>query len=140
MAPFPEIDGSGMSTDINNDQEFCIFEYMYRDAGNWKTFGLLLLKGNCEGMQVVLEACLEWANQFVAEQVDVPSLYEKHFVDCGEGPSELDHAFHEFIRLRPATEEEEGGMQVHCTLQDFVARMRKAEGHWDATLSPYCDY
>jgi len=58
----------------NADREFCVFEYMYRDAGNWKTFGLLLMEGSCEGMQGVLEACLEWANQFVAEQVDVPPL------------------------------------------------------------------
>lgn len=73
MASFSEIDGGVMSIG-NADREFCVFEYMYRDAGNWKTFGLLLMEGSCEGMQGVLEACLEWANQFVAEQVDVPPL------------------------------------------------------------------
>ena len=129
-----------MSADTSNDQGFCIFEYMYRDAGNWKTFGLLLMKGNCEGMQGVLEACLEWENQFVAEQVDVPPLHRKHFSDCGEGPSDLDHAFHEFLCLRPATNEEQVDMQAHCTLQDFIVRMQESAGHWDVTLSPYCDY
>lgn len=129
-----------MPDKISKDPEFCIFEYMYRDAGNWKTFGQLLMHGNCDGMQAMLEGCLEWASQFVAEQVDVPPLHEKHFSDCGEGSSDLDHAFHEFIRLRPATKEEQVGMQVHCTLQEFVVRMREAAGHWDVTISPYCDY
>lgn len=129
-----------MPTDVKKDQEFSIFEYMYRDAGNWKTFGVLIMRGNTEDAQVRLEGCLAWANQFVAEQVNVPPLQKKHFADCGEGPTDLDHAFHEFIRLRPATEEERAGMKVHCTLQEFVARMQKAAGQWDVTLSPYCDY
>ena len=88
----------------------------------------------------MLSACLEWANQFVAEQIGVPPLYEKHFADCGEGPSDLDHAFHEFIRLRPATEEEQGDLTAQCKLPDLVTRMQKAAGRWDVTLSPYCDY
>lgn len=114
-----------MSADVRK-QEFCLFEYMYRDGGNWKTVGLLLMEGNCEGVQVELKSLLEWADQFVAEQVGIPPLQEKHFADCGEGPSDLDHAFHEFIQLRPTTEEERRGMKVHCTLQDFVAPMQKA--------------
>lgn len=129
-----------MPTNLRKGREFCIFEYMYRDAGNWKTFGLLLMHGNGEDVQALLEACLECGRQFVAEQVNVPPLHMKHFADCGEGPSDLDHAFHEFICLRPATEEEQMGMKVHCTLQGFVVRMQKAAGHWDVTLSPYCDY
>ncbi|MGH3710412.1 MAG: hypothetical protein ACRDRQ_20410 [Pseudonocardiaceae bacterium] len=120
--------------------DLSVFEYMYRDAGNWKTFDKLLMEGNCEGVQSVLAACLDWGNQFVAEQVDVPPLYEKHFADCGEGPSDLDHAFHEFICLRPATEEEQAGIKIHCTLPEFVTRMQKAAARWDVTLSPYCDY
>jgi hypothetical protein len=129
-----------MPTSAQTGQEFCILEYMYRDAANWKTFGLLLMRGNCEAMQTVLEGCLEWGKQFVAEQIDVPTLHKKHFAEYGEGPSDLDHAFHEFVRLRPATEQEQADIRVHCDLQDFVARMRKSAGHWDVSLSPYCDY
>ena len=129
-----------MPTNFDRTHEFCVFEYLYRDAGNWKTSCKLLMEGSSEGMQPVLAAYLDWANQFVAEQVGVPPLHEKHFADCGEGPSDLDHAFHEFIRLRPATEEEQRDMTSHCRLPAFVTRMQKAAGRWDVTLSPYCDY
>lgn len=74
----------------------CIFEYMYRDAGNFKTDGRLLLIGQVGETEAVLLRCLDWGNQFVAEQVGVPSLCREHWEAVGEGPSDLDHAFHEF--------------------------------------------
>lgn len=85
-----------MSMSKETSQGFCVFEYLYRDAGNWKTHGVLLLEGNCDGVLPALVSCLEWNNQFVAEQVGIPPLQKQHFIECGEGPSDLDHAFHEF--------------------------------------------
>lgn len=49
-----------------------VFEYLYRDAGNWKTYGTMLLEGDATGAREELSACLEWGNNFVAEQVCVP--------------------------------------------------------------------
>lgn len=86
------------------DNRHCVFEYMYRDAGNWKTYGALLLVGGPHGFRETLRGCLEWADLFVAEQVGVPSLYETHLIECDDGPSDLDHAYHEFVDLREATE------------------------------------
>lgn len=117
--------------------EYSVFEYMYRDAGNWKTYGELLLTGDGEGMRELLRECCEWEDLFVAEQVGVPSLCEEHFAACGEGPSELDHAYHEFVALRPATEEV-AVMPVAGSLHDLLARMRAARGRWDVSLSPNC--
>ena len=118
--------------------DHCVFEYMYRDAGNWKTHGALLLTGNAEGVREPLRNCLDWEGLFVAEQVGIPSLYDEHFAACGEGPSDLDHAYHEFVDLRPATDEEVVRLPIAGTLDDLVGRTRAAAGHWDVTLSPNC--
>lgn len=115
-----------------------IFEYMYRDAGNWKTHGALLLTGDAEGMREPLRKCFEWQDLFVAEQVGIPSLCAEHFAACVEGPSDLDHAYHEFVDLRLATEEEVASLPVVGTLDDVVKRIRAAAGRWDVTLSPNC--
>jgi hypothetical protein len=118
---------------------YCVFEYMYRDAGNWKTHGALLLSGDAEDGREALRECLEWGDLFVAEQVRVPSLCEQHFIDCGEGgPSDLDHAFHEFVDLRPATEEDLGSLAASGSLEELLGRMRTAAGCWDVSLSPNC--
>ena len=114
-----------------------VFEYMYRDAGNWKTSGSLLLVGGCPDADAAIRACLDWSDQFVAEQVRVPSLCPKHFEETGEGPSDLDHAYHEFIGLREATPDD--FLEAPAgSLLDLVERMRVAAGRWDVTLSPNC--
>lgn len=115
-----------------------VFEYLYRDAGNFKTYGALLLTGFDPEANVALRDSLEWDGQFVAEQVGVPSLCSEHWDSVGEGPSDLDHAYHEFVALRPATAQElrlrHGG-----SLQALVARMLAAKGRWNVRLSPNCD-
>jgi hypothetical protein len=116
-----------------------IFEYLYRDAGNFKTHGALLLTGSVPDAEPALRRCLDWDNQFVAEQVRVPSLCPAHWESVGDGPSDLDHAFHEFVCLRPATAKEltlpHGG-----SLQALLARMQAAAGCWDVRLSPNCEF
>lgn len=116
---------------------YCVFEYCYRDSGNWKTYGRMLLRGSMGDAGSVVQECLEWGNQFVAEQVGVPALYEEHFRACGDGPSALDHAFHEFVRLRPAIEEEIALLPTSGSIQCLLARFRDAAGRWDVTRSPY---
>lgn len=120
------------------DGSFAVFEYMYRDGGNWKTHGALLLTGDVQGVREPLRQFFEWEDLFVAEQVGIPSLCNEHFAACGEGPSDLDHAYHEFVDLRPATEEEVACLPVVGTLDDLVERMRAVAGRWDVTLSPNC--
>src|SRR5690554_3293176 len=77
-----------------------IFEYMYRDGGNFKTFGQLRLTGWDEQADARIRLCLEVDGQFVAEQIGVPSLCMEHWQAVEDGPSDLDHAFHEFVCLR----------------------------------------
>lgn len=119
-------------------QKLTVFEYMYRDAGNFKTCGRLLLTGQDAGAEAAIRECLEWGDQFVAEQVGIPVLYEEHWQSVGEGASDLDHAFHEFAKLR-AAEREDSGLPVWNSLSVLLERMRKAAHRWDVTLSPNCD-
>lgn len=116
-------------------QDYSVFEYMYRDAGNFKTFGRLLLSGQGVGTDAAIRRCLEWDNQFVAEQVGIPALCEAHWRSVGEGPSDLDHAFHEFVGLRAATTEDLD-LPVWGTLSTLLARMQRAARGWDVTFSP----
>jgi hypothetical protein len=120
------------------DGEFTVFEYLYRDAGNFKTAGRLRLSGQDPTAEAIIRGCLEWSDQFVAEQIGVPALCREHWESVGEGPSDLDHAYHEFVRLRPA-EADDLRLPLWGTLATMLARMRGAAGRWDVTLSPNCD-
>lgn len=120
------------------DKHFMIFEYVYRDAGNFKTHGKVLLTGASEQAEAIIRGCLEWGNQFVAEQVRIPVLYEQHWEVVGDGPSDLDHAFHELVGLRAASEEE-ADAPPWGSLDALIDRMRGAARRWDVTLSPNCD-
>lgn len=116
----------------------CVFEYMYRDGGNWKTRGTLLLTGEADDASKLIEQFCEPGGLFVAEQVGVPSLCFEHFNSCGEGPSDLDHAYHEFTGLRPATDEEVAAMPLVGSLTNLMERVQAAAGRWDVSLSPNC--
>lgn len=115
-----------------------VFEYVYRDAGNFKTAGRLLLLGENPEAGSAMRSCLEWGDQFVAEQLGIPSLCEEHWESVGEGPSDLDHAFHEFVGTRLA-KPEDSTLIVWGSLELMVNRMRSAAGKWDVRLSPNCD-
>ncbi|MBJ7573814.1 hypothetical protein [Luteimonas sp. MC1828] len=115
-----------------------IFEYMYRDGGNFKTLGRLRLSGADAGAEATMRSCLEWSNQFVAEQVGIPSLCREHWESVGEGPSELDHAYHEFAGLSAATSDD-SALPVWGALETLIARMKAASRQWDVRLSPNCD-
>lgn len=117
--------------------EASIFEYMYRDGGNFKTHGRLLLSGCDAAAEREVIRCLDWGSQFIAEQVGIPSLCQEHWRAVGEGPSDLDHSFHEFVRLR-ATTDEAADLSVWGSIEMLVARMRSAAGRWDVRLSPNC--
>jgi hypothetical protein len=117
---------------------YCVFEYMYRDAGNWKTFGSLLLTGDANASREMLVRCLDWGSQFVAEQVGIPSLVDAHLVSCDDDPSDLDHAYHEFIDLRVATQADLAALKVSGALDALLGRMKNAAGRWDVALSPNC--
>ena len=85
-------------------QRFCVFEYLYRDADNFKAWGALLLNGTLTDAQVAeMRSKFESEEFFIAEQIGVPPLYQELWT-CSRGLTESDHAWHEFFALRPAEE------------------------------------
>jgi hypothetical protein len=68
-----------------------------------------------------------------------PSLCAGHLAACGDGPSDLDHAYHEFVDLRAATDSDVGSMQVTGLLDELMDRIGEVAGKWDVRLSPNCN-
>lgn len=115
---------------------FSVFEYLYRDAGNFKAWGALLLKGTLTEAQVSeIRTKLECGEFFIAEQIGVPPLYQKLWA-YSDGPTESDHVWHEFFALRPAEENDLvegapwGTASALFTAVSGVAR-------WNERLSPH---
>lgn len=83
-----------------------VFEYLYRDAANYKAFGALKLDGILrDGDQAAFQETLHDREFFVAEQVGVPTLYHRLYQVSG-GPTNDDHGWHSIFTLREATEDE----------------------------------
>lgn len=116
---------------------FCVFEYLYRDASNYKAWGEILLSGApTEGEIAALRDCLESGEYFVAEQVGIPALYDQLWTLSG-GPTEDDHALHEFVGVRVATENEIASMPLFGAWSDVLHRFKSATA-WNYALSPNC--
>jgi hypothetical protein len=70
------------------------FEYLYRDAGNYKNWGELVFsnphKIDIDVMTLLIENALIEKSYFVASKAGIPDL---HFEKYNE---QLDHGWHEF--------------------------------------------
>jgi hypothetical protein len=85
---------------------YTVFEYLYRDAGNYKAWGSLLLSGAVSPeVEATFRDYLDSREFFVAEQVGIPPL-NRNLWELSDGPIGDDHGFHEFHRFRPATAED----------------------------------
>lgn len=122
----------------NSDSLHCVFEYIYRDASNYKAYGILLLKGGYTeaDMQQIRDVCEEDV-RFIAEQINVPALYGQLY-EYSDGPTDDDHVFHEFLFLRDAATEDLS-QASWGSVTDLVKRFRDTNGAWDYTLSPHWD-
>ncbi|KAF1697641.1 hypothetical protein CSC64_00035 [Pseudoxanthomonas koreensis] len=114
-------------------------EYLYRDAANWKTHGLVLLQGPCPPtMQAQIVDSLDSGLYFVAEQVKLPALQRRHNAEYGGADEDLDHAFHEFFELRPATDDDLKSATQTVSAEEVGKLFSMAKRRWDCRLSPYC--
>src|SRR5690606_36290483 len=88
---------------MERDHDYSVFEYLYRDAGNYKTHACLLLRGRAgDEDHAAIHRALD-DGTFIPERVGLPSLHEQHWRDCGSGFDDvLDHPLHEFAGVRPA--------------------------------------
>jgi hypothetical protein len=115
----------------------CVFVYQYGDADSISKPGRLLLRGmhDSELERALRAACESW-EYFVAEQIGVPVLYSELYALSG-GPTIDDVAFHEFLGLRPATDDEMALLPIWGDLCSFASRFC-AVRYWDCRLSPHC--
>jgi len=119
-------------------KESCVFEYLYRDASNYKAWGEILLSGFPSQNEIAaLRACLESGEYFVAEQVGIPAVY-KELWDLSGGPTSDDHALHEFVALRVATDDERKSLQLFGDLPSLLKTFQTVTT-WDYSLSPNFD-
>ena len=119
-------------------KECCVFEYLYRDASNYKAWGEILLSGVPSKNDIAaLRTCLESGEYFVAEQVGIPAVY-KDLWDLSGGPNSDDHALHEFVALRIATDDERKSLQLFGDLSSLLKTFQ-AVTTWDYSLSPNFD-
>jgi hypothetical protein len=110
------------------------FDYLYRDAGNFKAFGRVILEGRLRPADEALVCSrLSSGEFFIAEQVGVPTLYEELYRWSG-GVTGSDHCWHEFVRFRETSDGGEG--RAAATIAEFVARFAEVKD-WDETLSPH---
>lgn len=117
---------------------FSIFEYLYRDASNYKAWGKLLLSGTASENDVTtLQQYLDSKEFFIAEQVGIPALY-KELWDLSDGPTNDDHAFHSFYELRPATDEEIATLPLWGELSLLLKSFHRVHNQWSCALSPNC--
>ena len=117
--------------------KFSIFDYLYRDACNYKSWGSLLLEGQATEAELeTLRGHLDLGELFIAEQVGIPPLYAELW-QFSDGPTEDDHVWHTFHELRPANTEEIIGAPWGNVTQ--LISCFKTVKSWDEQLSPNWD-
>ena len=116
-------------------RDFSLFEYLYRDASNYKSWSTLLLQGAASNADIEdLQHHFDSGCYFIAEQLCIPPLYAELWAFSG-GPSIDDHVWHTFHELRPATTQDMDAL-VFETLKNFLQRVKAVQA-WDETLSPH---
>ena len=113
-----------------------VFEYLYRDTDNFKALGQLLVSGKIADESIgKLKSYLDYGEYFVAEQVGIPTLYSQLW-KYSNGPTLADHAFHEFLSLRPATNKEVLSLNLWGETPHLLETFRLAsQQSWDCYLS-----
>ena len=111
------------------------FEYAYRDASNYKAHGHILLEGtlSIEERDEVISR-LDGGKFFIAEQVQVPSLYEALYEFSG-GPTADDHCWHEFVQVSDH-QNSVNDDHVWGATERLISKFRSV-GEWDLRLSPH---
>ena len=97
------------------------FEYLYRDASNYKVWGSLVFAGPITNdLARRLSRALESSEFFIAHQVRVPEL----FLGLPSWPLEQDdHCWHEFSRVESTTEP--ANDPVDRTIEEFILEVER---------------
>lgn len=114
-----------------------LFEYLYRDAGNFKAFGCVALEGALMlDEQEVLRSHFPGDGLFIAEQLGVPRLYDQLY-QWSDGPTSSDHCWHEFSAVSVIENSElPAGAHRWGSAKRFLGRLAAVDA-WDEELSPH---
>jgi hypothetical protein len=122
-----------------NEADYSVFEYLYRDGANYKAWGELLLKGRLNEQEITeMRGRFDGGDCFIAEQIDIPTLYEALWEDCDGGRSSSDHVWHEFHVLRPASADEVKTLPLWGEAQELLKKITRVE-RWNESLSQNWD-
>ncbi|MBC7655505.1 MAG: hypothetical protein H7098_13650 [Oligoflexus sp.] len=100
------------------------FNYLYRDAGNYKFFGSVIFSNpynlSLDNIQLLLKNPLINGEWFIAEDLKLSSLFfDKHIAD-------LDHLFHEFETVLFTEEESKSSLSIN----EFINLLQKANWNY----------
>ncbi|MDH7974163.1 hypothetical protein QH494_18395 [Sphingomonas sp. AR_OL41] len=108
------------------------FEYLYRDASNYKSHSQVYLSGRLSGAdRALIVSKLQDGEFFVAEQVGIPPLYEALYA-LSDGPTDDDHRWHEFSGFVDEPSLVDG--PIWGTSAEFVLAFSKLT-KWDSKIS-----
>ena len=117
--------------------KFSVFSYLYRDAGNYKAYGRLLLKGTASVSDIeTLRQHFDSGEFFIAEQLGIPALYSELWA-FSSGPISDDHVWHTFEELKPATADDLT-LPIFDTVKSLTKKIKSAIV-WNTELSPHWD-
>ena len=105
-------------------RNYVVFEYLYRDASNYKIHGALLLEGDITGNEEsIFNSHFECGTFFIPEVIGIPELRSQLFVY--DGPNSDDHEYHEIVCIREANTDDLAQLKPYGTFQDLLARIEK---------------
>jgi hypothetical protein len=105
------------------------FVYLYRDAHNYKRWGRVVFRGECEpAYEGRLRAACHHSECFVAERVGVPTVFL--FEEEGERRTAADHGWHEFWGVEATDEEptDGAGRSIREFVEEFVEKCGRVSG------------
>lgn len=114
------------------------FDYLYRDAGNFKSHGSIILIGDLsvDDMRKITDA-MEDGDRFIAEQVSIPALYSELFKWSG-GRISSDHVWHSFEGFREVSPDEDDNLVIWGRKENFVSAFVRVKS-WKILMSPNAD-
>ncbi len=112
------------------------FRYLYRDAGNYKKFGIVVFANpeqlSPEALEMELRQVFWEDDLFIASQIRVPEV----FLYSDGKPSSDDHCFHEFGGL--LTTEETANDKHNRSIREFLAEVTREDQRGWKIFDP-CD-
>lgn len=126
---------SSASSMLDRPVVLTAFDYMYRDAGNFKAHGSIFVSGKFSDEEEarILEA-MEAEEFFIAEQLGIPPLYDALFQYSG-GMIDSDHAWHAFCGFRELDPVRAPAELIWGQAHKLVAAFEQIS-EWDISLSP----